>query len=337
MQKLFRSNIWWVAVVPQVLGWVYFCILDGTFHFPEQLTAFAFFFLALVSISAFGYLFNDLCDVEADKTAGKPNALGSYPFYLRVLLVALTLVIGVFCWWKVAASHWANIFFALQLLALVIYSAPPFRLKNRHIFGALTDAFYGHVNPILITLLAFGFNINEGLTEKTTLFIPLVVACTFLKGFRNILLHQLEDRRNDKKAGVNTFVIRYGALFSINLINRLLIVEILATFAVVLNISMVAPPFFVSALIFIALTYLKFSGWKLSYLPARQLRFKFLYFMNDYFEGWMPVWLLIILAVHNPLFAAVLAVHLLLFPSFILKLWKDFKTIRENFKTEEDY
>ncbi|MFN8286864.1 MAG: UbiA family prenyltransferase [Chitinophagales bacterium] len=337
MQKLFRSNIWWVAVVPQVLGWVYFCILDGTFHFPEQLQSFGFFFLALVTTSAFGYLFNDLCDVEADKAAGKSNSLGKLSFGLRLVIVTLALAVAVISWYLVKATLWANLFFGLQIFALIIYSAPPFRLKNRHIWGALTDAFYGHVNPILITLLAFGFNLNEGVQEKTTLFIPLVVLCTFLKGFRNILLHQVEDRRNDRKAGINTFVVKHGALFSLNLVNKLLPWEVLATVAVVLNISIAAPPFFVSALLFIVITYLKFSGWKLSYLPQRQLRFKFLYFMNDYFEGWMPVWLLLILAVHSHIFIMALVAHLLLFPSFLVKLWKDLKTIRENFKTEEDY
>ena len=37
------------------------------------------------------------------------------------------------------------------------------------------------------------------------------------------------------------------------------------------------------------------------------------------------------------LFLILLLLHLVLFPSFITKLWSDIKTIQQNFKTEEDY
>lgn len=338
MQKLLRTNIWWAVIVPQVLGWIYFCFLDGTSKFSYGYKAFFCFFCGLVFTSAFGFLFNDLCDVESDRKAGKPNVMGKLHPALRVLLIAVNLTAALLGWFYLRASVWASVFFGLQILALILYSLPPFRFKTRHIAGVLTDAFYGHVNPVLITILVFGFRDTPTEHKSTSLFIPLLLLCTFLKGVRNILLHQLEDRKNDRRAGDTTFVVKYGALFTLNLINALLWVEIPATFLLVLNISYVVPPFFVSFLLFTVFSYLKFSGWKLAYLPHRQLRFKFLFFLNDFYEGWIPVTFLIILGVsHFWGFLVFLAVHLLFFPSFVLNLWRDIKQIRENFKTEDDY
>lgn len=338
MQKLFRTNVWWAVIVPQVLGWIYFCFLDGTSNFGYGYRAFFCFFCGLVFTSAFGFLFNDLCDVDSDRKAGKANVMSTLHPALRVLLIAINLTAALLGWFYLQASVLASVFFVLQIVSLIVYSLPPFRFKNKHIAGVLTDAFYGHLNPVLITILVFGFRHTPGGEKSTSLFIPLLLLCTFLKGVRNILLHQLDDRKNDRKAGDQTFVVKFGPLFTLNLINKMLWLEIPATFLLVLNISYVVPPFFAVFLLFALVSYLKFSGWKLAYLPQRQLKFKFLYFLNDFYEGWMPVSFLLILAItHYWSFYVFLAIHLLLFPSFLLNLWRDIKQIRENFKTEDEY
>ena len=59
MLKLFRTNTWWNAVVPQVLGWMYMCMREETTQdvsFTKELAL--FFFVALISISVFGYLYD---------------------------------------------------------------------------------------------------------------------------------------------------------------------------------------------------------------------------------------------------------------------------------------
>jgi hypothetical protein len=47
--------------------------------------------------------------------------------------------------------------------------------------------------------------------------------------------------------------------------------------------------------------------------------------------------MLVFLCVFRHVFVFLLILHLALFPSFVIKLVKDFKAIRDNFKTEEDY
>lgn len=340
MLKIFRTNIWWNVVVPQVLGWIYFCWLcNGINIFQDIYPSFFIFgigafFISLISISAFGYLFNDWCDAKSDLVAGKKNLLSTLNPAWQFVIVIIPLLIGCFFW--LPTSKIATVLFALQIISLIIYSAPPFRLKNRGLLGVLSDAFYGHINPVFITLFAFNF-FDNNFSVNAILFLVALTMAVSLKGIRNILLHQLDDRKKDRKAGIQTFVVKNGALFTLNFINNLIPFELFFTFALVVPISIFSPPFFLSFLFFVLLTYLKFSGWKLSYLPKRQLRFKFLYFLNDYYEGWIPVFFLILLSTRSPVFLILLLLHLVFFPAFWNKLSNAIKTIKQNFKTEDEY
>ena len=333
---IFRANTWWNAIVPQVLGWIYFCALLDPTNVTVDRQRVLLFFLSLISISAFGYLLNDFFDLRSDEISGKKNSLYGLNPGLRIVLVLLPLIIGFVSWTLLPSRLGANILFTLQLTALVFYSSPPFRLKEKGKWGIVADAFYGHINPAFIAISTFLLGYSKSGTQGFIL-LGLLFLCTGLKGIRNILLHQLEDRKKDRMAGIGTFVVKRGALFSLNLVNRLLPLETFFTIALALLISVWFPPFFLSILIFAVLTYLKFSGWKLGYLPKRQLKFKFLYFLNDYYEGWMPVFFLLLLGVRQHEFLFLLALHLILFPSFLIKLWNDLKTIGQNFKTEDDY
>ncbi len=335
MLKLFRFKRWWSVIPPQVLGWLYFCLLYNKVNVLNYEYGLIYFFVALVSTAAFGYLFNDWCDIESDSLTNKKNSLAAFSKLQQFAIVFFFFIVSILSWYMINKSRWVDFLYILQIISLILYSAKPFRLKERAVAGILCDTFYGHLNPALITLALF---LNHGIdcTYGIILLIIVIITAT-LKGVRNIMLHQIEDRKTDRKAGTNTFVIENGALFTLNIINKVLPFEAFFTFALVAFISLHLPPFFLSLLFFSILTYLKFSGWKLAYLPKRQIKFKFLYFLNDYYEGWMPFFFLLILCSHNPVFLFILILHFILFPTFIIKLRNEFKTIKKNITTEDDY
>jgi 4-hydroxybenzoate polyprenyltransferase len=340
-----------------VLGWVYFSILTRIFfaaghpgthgislYSRAYIARYVLFFISLVSIAAFGYLLNDLCDVEADTKSGKPNHLAVFDLAKRIVIVGIALITGITAWIELnrypdlylPLKSLTNFLFGAQIIALVLYSVKPFRLKERAEWGVLVDAFYGHLNPVLITICVFGFS---GILH---LWGALVIIFLFLvclvKGVRNILLHQVEDRKKDIDAGQNTAVTKYGPWRVINFINRFLFpTEAILLVLLTLIICMHIPPCFISLLGFAFISYLKFSGWKIGYADRRLIEFKFTYFMNDYYEAWLPVFLLMFLCVYRHEFVFLLILHLALFPSFISKMRKDLQAIGENFKTEEDY
>ena len=334
--KFLRLNQWWHAIVPQAMGWVYFCILTGGLVLPEQTQRLLAYVGALFFTAAFGYLFNDYCDIEADRVAGKKNFVAGLPAAIRLPVVLLVLSAGLLCWALPQPNLLAHTFYGLQVLLLILYSAPPVRLKNKGLWGVLADAYYGHVNPVLITLALF-YNPATLVTRGVVFFVFILLVCLWLKGLRNILVHQIEDRKKDRHANTQTYVIEKGPVYALTLVNRLLVPEVVCTLLLAICLAVLFPPIIVAVVMFAVITYLKFSGWKLAYLPRRQLRFKFLYFLNDFFEQWLPVFLLIILTVAQKQYWVLLVFHVVLFPRFVTDLFKDFKQIAENFKTEEDY
>lgn len=335
MIKTLRTHIWWKAVVPQAMGWVYFGWLMGYTENHDKWFQTLWFLVSLLSTAAFGYLFNDWCDIESDKKAGKENLLSSWPPAMQIVFLLLLAIAALGSWYMLDKGWMVNALYALQILSLLAYSLKPIRLKERALLGVLCDAFYGHVNPALITLTFFLD--AETRSPVLILLLSLVAIVSAIKGVRNILLHQIDDRKKDQRSGVNTFVVKNGALFALTYINNFLKSEILFLVLLVGVISYLFPPFVLSLLLFALITYLKFSGWKLSYLPKRQLQFKFLFFLNNYFEEYLPLFVLIILCVHQPWLSFLLPLHLILFPAFLRHLWRDIKTIRLNFETEHDY
>ena len=354
--KLFRTQSWWNTIVPQVLGWIYFPILAmvvANWPFDHSwvhgyLSVYryiaAYFIPALIGIAAFGYLFNDWCDIESDAAAGKSNRLAGLSATARLVIVVMPLLVGVGSWMVLnylagiclIPMSFANALFVAQIIALIMYSAKPFRLKERAELGAIFDAFYGHLNPVLITISIFGVVSRTGYWHFAFIFL-LSVVCS-VKGIRNILLHQIEDRKKDSSSRINTVVIKYGPWRVINFINNFLFpAEIFFLVCLTIVMCIHIPPMFIPLMLFAIISYLKLSGWKVGYADRRLLEFKFTYFMNDYYEGWFPVFTLIILSVYRHEFVFLLILHLLLFPRFTLNLVKDLKKINENFKTEEDY
>jgi 4-hydroxybenzoate polyprenyltransferase len=254
--KLLRANIWWNAIVPQVLGWCYFFLLvfftcNGSINAELYLKNFSLFFVSLVCTAMFGYLLNDWCDVDTDKISDKVNLLTKYNTIQKAAISFLPLIIGVIAWFSISKTSMANFFFTLQILSLFLYSVPPFRFKNRGVLGIVADAFYGHINPVLITLFVFPFYEGEAIKyfSEELLFFILLFALS-LKGIRNILLHQIEDRKKDKRANIQTYVVKYGGLYTVHLLNKLLPLEIFFTGLLALTISFFVPPFFLSFFFF---------------------------------------------------------------------------------------
>jgi 4-hydroxybenzoate polyprenyltransferase len=357
--KLMRVNAWWNTIVPQVLGWIYFSFLSSVVYGAQHiipcepnggsayLCPAIFFFISLVSIAGFGYVFNDFCDVETDMLAGKPNSIGKLALLWRIMLISGSILTGLCAWYQLNQDNHirgsnmmlANFLFAAQIIALVVYSANPVRLKDRAELGIVVDAFYGHLNPVMISICVFGFESYWQIGKVWDyLFVSLLVIVCSIKGIRNILLHQIEDRKKDEAAGLNTAVIKYGPWRVINFINYYLFpAEIFFLVCLMVIMSIHIPPLIIPLIFFAIISYLKMSGWKIGYADRRLLEFKFTYFMNDFYEGWLPVFMLITLSVYRHEFVFLLILHLIFFPKFIMNLFKDMKKIRENFKIEEDY
>lgn len=330
-----RTSLWWNTVVPQVMGWLYFCLLF--YKTPAGLISKSTlsFIGALIITASFGYLLNDFFDVTQDRATGKQNFFSGINRYASVVILVSVLCMSVFLWMQIETGLLSDVLFLTQLISLAVYSAPPFRLKEKGIAGVLCDAFYGHINPVLITFSVFMPSVS---LDQVHIFLVVFLSIALaLKGVRNIVLHQIEDRKKDRTSGTQTFVIQNGGLFALYFVNYLLRIEFIAVLGLSVVLCVLFPPVIISVFLFSIIWYLAFSGWKLAYLPPRQLKFKFLYFLNDYYENWLPAIFLLILVFKQSYLWPLLILHHSLFPGFIVKLRTNFKIIQQNFKSEEDY
>ena len=162
---------------------------------------------ALIVCASYVSVLNDLTDAKDDVASGKP---GRWPegssIYPALLLAGCMAAGGAFLIvWRKDALLFCT--YLLSWLAFTLYSAPPFRLKVRGIWGVLADASGAHLFPTLFAVdLVYHWNRAEA-TAKWTILIAL---WSFAAGVRGMLWHQLEDAVNDRKIGLRTFVCLHG-------------------------------------------------------------------------------------------------------------------------------
>ena len=334
---LLRFSVWWQHIVPPVLAAAYLATAVGALPPGELVALLPLFLASVVGIAGFGYFLNDACDIAADRAAGKANAAAPRRPAVRAAILLGLLAFGLSPW-TLLPRHSVNLtLLALQVGLLVAYSVRPFRLKERGVAGVLADTLYGHLLPVAITLFTFfpqTVGNLEGFSPLLTALVALVLAC---KGLRNILLHQLGDRENDRRAGIRTFVLAAGPVRALALINRLLLPLELGALVAVLVLLAPAAPVWIGFAAFLAFTALMFSAWKFPYLPRRQMRFKFLYCLNDFYEEWLPPTVLAIAVARHPGLWPLLPLHFALFPKGLAKIPRNLSVLRENFVHAADF
>lgn len=339
---LLRFSVWWQHIVPPILAAAYLAAAVGAFA-PARLVALLPLFVAsIVGIAGFGYFLNDTCDIAADRAAGKRNAAAARAPLARAAILLGLLALGLAPWGLLPANPVNLTLLALQVTLLTLYSVRPFRLKERGLAGILADTLYGHLLPVAITLFTFfpaptAALARAGGSWTAGLLGLLAVVLLVSKGLRNILLHQLGDRWNDRRAGLRTFVVATGPVRTLSLINRLLLPLELGALAGILALLAPAAPVWIGFVAFLGFTGLMFSAWKFPFLPRRQMRFKFLYFLNDFHEEWLPPTVLAIAVVRHTELWPLLGLHFALFPKGLAKIPRNLSVLRENFANAADF
>lgn len=302
-----RISHWWQYIFPPILGIIYLCFLSQEVLFEEEWLQLTLFFISFVFTASFGYFFNDLCDIEDDKKAGKQNFAEKLSFKVRFFLLFFLLIFAVLPWLFMENVQIAKYIFILQFFLLIAYSIPFIRLKQRVFAAVLTDALYSSFLPALIAFFLFYRNILE-----FEILIPFILFAIMLllRGLRNIIIHQIDDAPHDRKSGISTFALKFGNVFSLKIIIAIAIAEIIGIIAFTSSFS------------------LEISYWGAFIIPAFVLYFilksidaknknksKLFYIkiLNDFYEDIVPLTILILLSLNNYLFILLLIVHLVMF------------------------
>lgn len=326
-------------MVPFLLCLCYLNVCYVRVPFILGISATFLFIVTISATTAFGYFLNDVTDRNEDKLAGKKNVTEGISLLKITLGHILLLFLAIIPWFFLPRS-WTNLsLFGFQVLLLLIYSVPPIRLKKRPHIAVIIDALYNSVIPLLI--IGSTFKLLASITIKNEILIlSFAIIWAFLKGLRGILLHQVKDRKNDKKAGITTFVIKYGPFWTINLINkRTLVVELILYVLIITYLSCISFPFlWVIIPLFFVYLFFFFRLWE-DELPGRKREaiFRYLYIFNDLYEEWLPIVVLFYLPFLNPWYAVLLPLHLILFYMIPLKIIRNAKRIITYYKDYRTY
>jgi len=214
------------------------------FLFSSHSNAVGFvFFLISVSVGAV-YVLNQIHDVESDKINKKLFFLTDGYISLQNAWAESILLISVGVIGAFFLSFQLGVLFIVGFLLGYLYSSPPLSLKNRHIWGLLSNAL-GHGS---LTFL-IGWCTSSDLTLKALLFSTpylLAVGAVYL----NTALPDIEGDRGAKKItlGVKLGVPRATRLSLVLVLCSVFLAGGLKDLAFVIAAALSFPFFFYAAL-----------------------------------------------------------------------------------------
>ncbi len=169
---------------------------------PDYIRDVALFLVFSLSGTAYGYLINDLADVELDRRAAKPNAFHGVGRARAVLVVAAVLGVMLICGLPFVRRPGFLPLWAAWALAATLYSLPPVRLKERGAWGLAATIAAQQPLPAAMAFAALGHLHTWGALA--------FVAYITLRGVSSDVGHQMRDRERDEAAGAATFAVRHG-------------------------------------------------------------------------------------------------------------------------------
>ena len=326
--KIVRGGNWWLYKITPLLAIGYGeIILMDIPPIQSILTVLALLF-SISSVAAYGHIVNDIFDIEVDKKAGKSNSVAQFSPWQRLLFCILFALTGFVLPIVFNFGTWAVILLGINYLLPTIYSAPPLRLKEKGIWGVITDAAGAHLVPTLFVAATF-VSFTPQLSRNILIFTGLAATHAFFVGLRGILLHQLWDRDKDEKSGTTTFVSqRQPETVRRWIAHFVFPVEIALLVSVAVILSLSEPsliPFFVAYFVF---TIAKLKATKTPLDPSPTVRKNIV--PHDLYEVWLPLALAMLLSSGNPDYLSFVTLTLVLFfPSVknrLLEIVNVFKT-----------
>ena len=321
-----RTNHWWKYKTAHILGFTYFFFFLIVLTRFEAIILFILSTTTILGIAGMGYYLNDLYDIEFDLKAGKINRLAKIPLFFRVCIVVLLLILAFAPWFYLRSTPLTWVLIGFELFLFWVYAHPLTRLKEKAQWGLVCDALYGHALPVVIACYTY-WQYYDHPVFNPYLFFLLLFFWQFIKGIRNILLHQLEDYENDIRVGIKTFT-------SINDINR---VYRFVLYKIVPLEFVISALFLVFIFPLLPIPLLGFVLFLLIFVAAHGL-FRniqidkekydantYLYFLNDWYEDYLPVLILVGLVYEQIHLWPLLLGHFLIFPSAMMDITNDLK------------
>jgi len=306
--QMARASEWWAYKFAPILATAYATANFVRVPLLPLLPRLLLLVLALTVGATYVSVLNDWTDRADDAAAGKANRLAGQSGHAILAVLAgcagVGLAFGAYFW---QLSPWAATFYLGAWVAYSLYSLPPLRLKVRSGWGLLADTAGAHLFPQLLTVMVVSQWAGVAISG---LWLVAVGAWALGCGLRNILWHQLGDAANDAQAGVNTFVVRWGERAGNHLALSALMVEISGLgLLLYLGHQLMA---YLALTLYATLTYLRARVWQQPVVVAQPQPGQHI-LLNEYYEIYYPLALLLGQVWHYPSDGWILLLHSALF------------------------
>jgi 4-hydroxybenzoate polyprenyltransferase len=198
----------------------FLCILLLTRQPPGVPTVYLFF-LNMFLYLCFAYAVNDWADRDADLAAGKHRTLSLLPAravsVIVVTLLFATLAVG----FQLGGSRYYMAVLSAGLLLGVTYSARPWRLKGRGIWGVAVAPVLGKAIPVWLACIHY---------HRFAWYFLVLILAESTKNAIDILFHQIVDYENDKRSNIRTYPVAVGLEPARQLLRRLVAAGTLGAF-----------------------------------------------------------------------------------------------------------
>lgn len=307
---LTRSQDWRLSFIPFIMGCVYLWLswFKIEFNYSSSLLIF-FSLITTIGFATLGYFINEYFDIKSDAKANKLNRLAFISAKIKFGLFFFSLLLALLPWLWLPNDKFSWFLICLQLSFYLLYSLPFFRFKNIPFIANFLDAGYAYWIPLILSHHTYALYANTTWAN----WLPLLSIAVFLIGFRNILIHQIDDLFNDKRAGIQTLPMVLGVERVSFIIKMLLVQEIVFLSAALWVIGVAMPNYFL--VFFIYILSVGFFVW--------QYRFRFLsnYFaiepvrhitdgVNQYI---LPFCWLVLLGIYKIAYLVLIPFHLIFF------------------------
>lgn len=306
-----RAKDWRFSFIPQIFGNLYLWFI--LFNIPFSGSSILLLIMSLITsfgFAALGYFINEFFDKEDDTNAGKINRLmlisGPKQFFLFCAILAFTFS----PWLILPYNRNSIILIGIQVLLFLVYAMPPLRFKKVPYLSLVTDALYAYTVPFVLSYYTYFLYANSNAIN--TLFVVSYGALLFVAGFRNIIIHYINDIFKDKKSGIITLPRILGVKSTNNLLKFLLYTETAIGLFVIYLIGLQDAWL---RLLFLAVLYLIYKA----ILQKRTLHDDIIvnrpirHIPDLYYQVYAPAIILLVLVIQNPIWILIAPIHIALF------------------------
>lgn len=308
--KFTRYAEWWEYKLPPLLAVAYSTVIYYNYPIEKLVTPIAFLLLAIIVGAAYVSVLNDITDVKEDLKAGKGNSIASISVGLRYVIIIIILLVGIACGYFIYPDWVSVLLYTLAYVVFSLYSIRPFRFKERGLLGIACDAMGAHLLPALLVTA----NLIHIMEVEATIEWYLAIGCwSLLYGARGILWHQFQDRENDLKSGTKTFATWINPQTFQPVEVAFFIMEL---FALLCFLSFIFDGFILAAaLLYIGLSLLRLRIFKRTFrMIVTTPTEKYQLLLNDFYIVFLPITLLVIISLRQPLAWFILCFHITIFP-----------------------